>query len=412
MSMQISLPKTYTKRLALALLAGVLVLGSLTGSVSASTLQGAKDFLTTDELGRANVSHSITFRIPLAGHTITTTDYIRIELPNFTSVTAPTGGGGWAGTPVFGVSGNIAYVTNVTAGPDTWISVTGVTATNPSVAGQLNVNISVANDLAGTTVYDSVTITAESLKGVTTASVTIAANSASLTLSGFAAPGVLVFYEIDGSVVGTSVADGVGNFSKVLTGLFPGLRTVGIYYQDQEGFFTATVGFTQTLFSNTNHFVSNISIPPTIKVQYPTIAVGDSQTISGRATPNAQLTLFVHSHNNYQFVTSVGSNGLWSVTFDTDSYPLEVGSHSANARQVATGGYQSTDSDVVGFNVILTCSPIPADINCDGKVNLVDFSILLFYWQQTNPANPRADINGSNFVNLTDFSIMLYYWTG
>jgi hypothetical protein len=50
-----------------------------------------------------------------------------------------------------------------------------------------------------------------------------------------------------------------------------------------------------------------------------------------------------------------------------------------------------------------------ADLNKDGKVNLVDFSILLVYWK-TSDAN--ADINSDGAVNLGDFSIMLFYWTG
>jgi hypothetical protein len=52
------------------------------------------------------------------------------------------------------------------------------------------------------------------------------------------------------------------------------------------------------------------------------------------------------------------------------------------------------------------------DLNKDGKINIVDFSILMYFWNQTNPSNPCADINKDGIVNLTDFSIMLYWWTG
>jgi hypothetical protein len=55
---------------------------------------------------------------------------------------------------------------------------------------------------------------------------------------------------------------------------------------------------------------------------------------------------------------------------------------------------------------------ISSDINGDGKVNLTDLSILLFFWQKSNPSNPKTDINGDGKVNLTDLSIMLYNWTG
>jgi hypothetical protein len=50
-----------------------------------------------------------------------------------------------------------------------------------------------------------------------------------------------------------------------------------------------------------------------------------------------------------------------------------------------------------------------SDLNTDGKVNLVDFSILLFHWNSTNPL---ADINLDGKVNLVDFSVQLFCWTG
>ncbi len=52
------------------------------------------------------------------------------------------------------------------------------------------------------------------------------------------------------------------------------------------------------------------------------------------------------------------------------------------------------------------------DINKDTRINIVDFSILMYFWQDINPSNPCADINKDGVVNLTDFSIMLYWWTG
>ena len=50
-----------------------------------------------------------------------------------------------------------------------------------------------------------------------------------------------------------------------------------------------------------------------------------------------------------------------------------------------------------------------ADLNHDGRVNLTDFSILLFHWGTDNEC---ADQNQNGIVDLVDFSIMMYYWTG
>jgi hypothetical protein len=52
-------------------------------------------------------------------------------------------------------------------------------------------------------------------------------------------------------------------------------------------------------------------------------------------------------------------------------------------------------------------SACSADLNDDGKVNVIDYSILTPLFFSTNPSNPRADINKDGVVNLTDFSIMV-----
>jgi len=52
-----------------------------------------------------------------------------------------------------------------------------------------------------------------------------------------------------------------------------------------------------------------------------------------------------------------------------------------------------------------------ADFNGDKKVNSVDFSILLAFWQKSYPfKNPCVDINKDKKVNSVEFSILLYEW--
>lgn len=56
-----------------------------------------------------------------------------------------------------------------------------------------------------------------------------------------------------------------------------------------------------------------------------------------------------------------------------------------------------------------SCRKVVADINCDMKVDLVDFSIM-YYWYEKSPVPPRVDLNNDGRVNIFDFSIMAYYW--
>jgi len=51
-----------------------------------------------------------------------------------------------------------------------------------------------------------------------------------------------------------------------------------------------------------------------------------------------------------------------------------------------------------------------ADLNDDGRVDLVDLSVLLFYWSspiRSQPVNPDADLNGDGAVNLKDVALLI-----
>ena len=72
------------------------------------------------------------------------------------------------------------------------------------------------------------------------------------------------------------------------------------------------------------------------------------------------------------------------------------------------GGGGGDNSPVLDVSNV---SCIGADFNHDGKVNSIDFSIMLAFWKTSSPfKNSCADVNTDNQVNSIDFSILLYQW--
>jgi hypothetical protein len=70
------------------------------------------------------------------------------------------------------------------------------------------------------------------------------------------------------------------------------------------------------------------------------------------------------------------------------------------------GGGGSTEPKVVP-----TGAGGGSDFNGDGKVNSVDFSIMLAFWKTRAPfKNSWVDINRDGQVNSIDFSILLFQW--
>lgn len=406
------------KKLPHKLLRGTLVLSIFlvifsvfgTSPVAAATLEGPSDYLPSDTLDETGVTHSVGFVIPLNGHEIVATDYIRITLPSFTAVTAPSSGSGWSGTPTYGITGNTAWITGVTAQPGDGISIGGVTATNPSNSNDFDVELDVANDVSGTVIYDSATFDAEVMRLTMTASVTVGTNNSSIEFFGYTSPGAFVTIMLGGSVAGTTSGDGGGNFHHQVTGLEQDTNySVAIFGQDTQLRQTQTVSFIVGTLPNTNHVISNIVIPTTIDIDRTTINEGDILNVYGLARPSSQISVWVGNGGQYSTSLTANGAGIWTYPFDSGANTLTTGNHVTYAREVVVGGYTSIFTNSLTFEANQCIS---SDINCDTYVNLTDFSIMLFYWNQTNPANSRADINADTKVDLTDFSIMLFNWTG
>ena len=94
-----------------------------------------------------------------------------------------------------------------------------------------------------------------------------------------------------------------------------------------------------------------------------------------------------------------------------------MGDHSAKTES-AMGGEVSSYGSSVAFSVGDTdiarqsaANPGKSDVNGDGKVDLVDFSVLVYWYHRSNPP-ATMDLNGDGVVDLKDFSIMAFHWSG
>jgi len=194
---------------------------------------------------------------------------------------------------------------------------------------------------------------------------------------------------------------------------------------DSEGRRSITYSFTTNVPKDQAVTISDIIIPPTIGADKAQVKFGNDIKFFGAAYPNSQINVIINSEQVFADQATSSRFGLWNYTLNSAN--LETGEHVTKsqaviAKSLVSGFSESLafrvgDTDVLFGKLLAPLRPAPAcgkkgDINSDGKVNIVDFSIMLFFWNQRNPQNPCADINGDGIVNLFDFSIMLYYWTG
>ncbi len=212
-------------------------------------------------------------------------------------------------------------------------------------------------------------------------------------------------------VAATFVAEDTGLFEKELTGLPGGIYSFGIFAEDTEKRKSVTLGFSISILAGTTTTISGIFLSPTISLGPTQVEKGGKVDIAGQVFPESQVKIFVGSKEIVKEAVA-SKKGKWDYKLDTGI--LDEGEHSAKAKALFGEGEQSPFSQTLSFLVVapgvLICKG--ADFNFDGKVNLVDFSIMMYWWKSRNPANPCVDVNHDGVVDIIDFSILMYWWTG
>lgn len=239
-------------------------------------------------------------------------------------------------------------------------------------------------------------------------------------ISGYGPPGSLITLLKDGVTVGRDTAGGDGAWSGVFEDMDRGTYTFGAYATDARNLMTRTYSATITLRSNTVNSISGVLLAPTVAAPATSITPGSEVVISGATAPNALVSVALRprgsrapSATRTATSTSFG-NGIYQSTLQTAGLPTGV-YEIVSRSELPALGLQSDEAIVnIGIGVELTPAETTtnakgADLNGDGKVDLVDFSILIFNWNTTNVV---ADINKDGTVNLTDFSILIFNWTG
>jgi len=222
---------------------------------------------------------------------------------------------------------------------------------------------------------------------------------------------------IDGKVVGIVKADSKANFYFEMDDVTPGITTFGLWSEDDRGLKSTLLSLTFRVASKSITTISNVYISPTIRIDKKKVKKGNDVTVAGKSSPEVDIHVYFHSELEIVEKTKSNTLGNWELVFNTE--PLEEDFHTVKSiiklanqeglEGVIESNFSQTLSFFVGEGIEDEGVCAIADLNCDGSVNLVDFSILLYNWETDDD---NADINDDGKVGLTDFSIMMYHWTG
>ena len=248
-------------------------------------------------------------------------------------------------------------------------------------------------------------------------SVTVS-GGATVNFSGRAYPNSIITLLQDARIVVSTEADANALFQISLGNIAPGSYVFSIYGQDSVGNRSAIQSFPITLTAGAETSIGGIFISPTIDVDKSQVKRGDNLTIFGQSTPKSNVVIAVNSSVELFLQTKSDAIGAYLYTLDTS--PLEYGSHSTKSK-AATAGQISDFGSAVGFavgdrTILKKATPacgLIGDLNCDNRVNLIDFSIMAYWYRRPlSGTGLKADLNHDGKVDLVDFSILASHWTG
>jgi len=206
--------------------------------------------------------------------------------------------------------------------------------------------------------------------------------STALTFSGRAYPNSRIIILKNGQFFFETKANSKADFFVSLTTLEPNNYKFSIYGEDNFDRISPIFNFDLILKRNVTTTISGIFLPPTIEVDKIEVLKGEKVKIFGQTVPSGLVTLVIDSVlPSYEIMAE--TNGVYQYLLETTELNLKTYIPVVKTTIETT---ESSENSGASFTVgkktqraVKTCESISADLNCDGRVNLVDFSILLFW---------------------------------
>jgi hypothetical protein len=223
----------------------------------------------------------------------------------------------------------------------------------------------------------------------------------------------------NGSIISQIKTNSDGTFDLRVRDLTSGTYSFGIRAQDENGLQSKLLVFTIFISSSVATLVDGIFIPPTVTSDKIEVKRSDVITFFGTSASNAEVRLSFSSRQEIIERVRADDRGKW--TYDLDTTGFELGDYEAKGRSLTVQNL-SPYSEVITFRIgntnrlraksfLLSGFRKKCDLNDDNRVNLLDFSIMAFWYKRLG-FPPKVDLNGDKQINLIDLSILAFCWTG
>ncbi|MDP2789198.1 MAG: hypothetical protein Q8O46_04105 [bacterium] len=230
--------------------------------------------------------------------------------------------------------------------------------------------------------------------------------------SGSAYPNALVTLLKEGEEKMTVQANNAGDFTITLAENYDNRILFSLFAVDVLGNRSLIVNYPIVVQVGFLTHLSGIRFAPTIVTDKAEVSVEDYLTVTGYALPNLEMEIIIDGRDKRIFSFTSSKNGSYKIVLPLSMLPK--GDYVASVRYLGDTRMSKLVKFIIGelniynFDTLLS---IPGDCNTDKIINLIDFSVLAFWYGKDNPPL-CVDTNNDNKIDLTDFSILAFYWTG
>jgi hypothetical protein len=221
-----------------------------------------------------------------------------------------------------------------------------------------------------------------------------------VVVAGFAAPATAVILLRDGMQSGVAVADSDGFFQITLSGVTAGDYVFQLIADGGGGIRSLSESFLVTVTPHATTKVSGILLSPQL---FEAKRSGEIISLRGVAVPDAMVEIVDVAGTVLQ-VLSVSAEGQFAGEVTLPQGAIRV-------RLVMQGAVSAYSDEIVPVYELLSGCNEYVDLTNDCRVNLVDFAMALFAFIY-EPLGGLFDYNQDGSLDIVDFSIMAFFWTG
>ncbi len=234
-----------------------------------------------------------------------------------------------------------------------------------------------------------------------------------ISFSGLGYPNSRVYLLQDAVMRESQVANSSGEFTIKLKGLPSALYLFSLYAEDKNGE-RSPLRLVPVKVENSATTLSGLLLAPTLVADKDAVKQGDTIIFSGYSAKSAIVSIFLGDDARLLSTVNADQKGYYEYKLSTASFAkgdfiVRTKTSFDNTTSPSSVRLIFNVGDVTKEHENKLCRY--ADLNCDGKINLIDFSILL-YWVDHTPIPSHVDLNSDGEIDLKDFSILIFYWTG